>query len=72
MGLRPFFMALVCASVVMAAQVQNLSEDRLVLIVDQPTGEPWKVNESACVFRNRKRIACGFITDLGTVRTLLI
>ncbi len=61
MGLRLLITAFFCVSTAFAAEVQNLSEDRLVLIVGQPSGEPWQLNESACVFRHTQRIACGYI-----------
>ena len=63
MGVRLTLWALVCAGSLMAAEVQNLSEDRLVLIVGQPSGESWRLNEPVCVFRQTQRIACGYVEN---------
>ncbi len=65
MGVRLTFLALLFAFAASAAEVQTLSEDRLVLIAGQPEGEPWQVQESACVFRNTQRIACGYVETLN-------
>jgi len=61
MGVRLILLALALTFAASAAEVQNLSEDRLVLISGQPEGQPWQVEESACVFRNTQRIACGYV-----------